>query len=163
MHMLHSPDCSSQPGIFGGWAVIAIPVCLMAEHWCALLMCSYWCFSLQIAAVELAEETHTPVKHPLLDQVRKYTSTPEAAAAFFIAVLHPTPRARLTSLQALNHPYLKQCVQQMQDFYHPPPSDPPRSRLDILASAPLPDTPSSGSLLHTLGSASKWVLEASIC
>ena len=90
-------------------------------------------FCLQTKAVLLAEATQTPAEHPILSQVRACSTTPEAAVSFFTAILHPKPSARLTSLQALDHPYLKQCVHQMQDHYHPPPLDPPRSweeRLD---------------------------------
>ncbi|DBB10202.1 hypothetical protein WJX82_003503 [Trebouxia sp. C0006] len=72
-------------------------------------------------AVLLAEATQTPAEHPILSQVRACSTTPEAAVSFFTAILHPKPSARLTSLQALDHPYLKQCVHQMQDHYHPPP------------------------------------------
>ncbi|KAA6424392.1 MAG: CPK related kinase 1 [Trebouxia sp. A1-2] len=78
-------------------------------------------------AVLLAEATQTPAEHPILSQVRACSTTPEAAVSFFTAILHPKPSARLTSLQALDHPYLKQCVHQMQDDCHPPPLDPPCS------------------------------------
>ena len=82
---------------------------------------------LQINAVTAAEVNQTPVDHPLLSQVRACSTTPEAAVSFFIAILHPKPSARLTSVQALDHTYIRQCVHQMQDHYHPPPLDPPRT------------------------------------
>ncbi|KAL3159449.1 hypothetical protein ABBQ38_009875 [Trebouxia sp. C0009 RCD-2024] len=69
---------------------------------------------LQKAAVEAAERDREPVSHPLLDQVRACSTTPNAAANFFTAFLHPKPSARLTSAQALQHPYLRRCVSQMQ-------------------------------------------------
>ena len=77
-------------------------------------------------------------------RVRACTTTPDAAAAFFTFLLHPTPSARLTSLQALNHMYLKRCVQQMQDFYRQsaPSQDAACVSPEVhsLASAPLPDS-----------------------
>ena len=82
---------------------------------------------LQINAVTSAEVNQNPVEHPMLSQVRACSTTPEAAVSFFLAILHPKPSARLTSVQALDHPYIRQCVHQMQDHYHPPPLDPPRS------------------------------------
>ena len=64
--------------------------------------------------MKFAEQQHQAVEHPLLDRVRACSSTPDAAAAFFTAMLHPEPSARMTSQQALTHPYLRACVQQMQ-------------------------------------------------
>ncbi|KAL3159450.1 hypothetical protein ABBQ38_009876 [Trebouxia sp. C0009 RCD-2024] len=60
-----------------------------------------------------AEMEGVPVSHPLLDRVRTCSTTPDAAANFFTAVLHPCPTKRLTSAQALQHPYLRHCVLQM--------------------------------------------------
>ncbi|KAL3159455.1 serine/threonine-protein kinase gin4 [Trebouxia sp. C0009 RCD-2024] len=65
------------------------------------------------AAVEQAEMEGVPISHPLLDRVRTCSTTPNAAANFFSAILHPKPSARLTSAQALQHPYLRRCVSQM--------------------------------------------------
>ena len=71
----------------------------------------------QVESVRRAEENHTDVDHPLLDNVRACSSTPSAAADFFCSILHPSPTARLTSAQALEHPYLRRCVHQMQASY----------------------------------------------
>lgn len=76
----------------------------------------------QVESVQSAEEKGVAVHHPLLDNVRASSSTPDAAAAFFCAVLHPCPTARLTSAQALQHPYLRHCVAQMQASYHASPA-----------------------------------------
>ena len=72
---------------------------------------------LQVEAVKVAGGTHSAVHHPLLDGIRKCSSTPDAAADFFCAVLHPNPSARLTAAQALAHLYLQPCVCQMQASY----------------------------------------------
>lgn len=72
---------------------------------------------LQIVSVRRAKENGVPVSHTLLDNVRACSSTPDAAGAFFCAVLNPSPTARLTSSQALNHPYLRCAVHQMQASY----------------------------------------------
>ena len=96
---------------------------------------------LQVESVRRAEENGVTVDHPLLDNVRACSSTPHAAVAFFSAVLHPSPAARLTSAQALQHPYLRPCVVQMQASYHASPapasaatskSDSPAHSADIL-------------------------------
>ena len=76
----------------------------------------------QVESVRNAEEKGVAVHHLLLDNVRACSSTPDAAAAFFCAVLHPSPTARLTSAQALQHPYLRRCVAQMQASYHASPA-----------------------------------------
>lgn len=99
---------------------------------------------LQVEAVEYAERHNLPVTHPLLSRVRACSTTPDAAAAFFVAVLHPTPSARLTTLQALDHVYLKRCVQQMQCFHLQSETAKDAScvspEVHSLASAPLPDS-----------------------
>ena len=69
---------------------------------------------MQVKAVFTAERTGLPVEHPLLDSVRACSTTPDAAADFFSAVLHPTATKRLTAQQALEHVYLRHCVSQMQ-------------------------------------------------
>ena len=83
-----------------------------------------------------------PVSHPLLDRVRSCSTTPNAAANFFAAILHPDPTKRLTSAQALHHPYLKRCVSQMQlAQYAQTPSQGPgfiSAECHKLACAPLP-------------------------
>ena len=111
---------------------------------------------MQIKAVKVAEQTKTPISHPLLDKVRAWSDTPNAAVNFFCSVLNPSPKARLTSLQVLDHVYLKQCVHQMQDAYHPPPMYPLQSQasaqLHSLASAPLPSTPPTRRFFSSLAS-----------
>ena len=107
-------------------------------------------FCLQTKAVLLAEATQTPAEHPILSQVRACSTTPEAAVSFFTAILHPKPSARLTSLQALDHPYIRQCVHQMQDHYHPPPLDPPRSWEERLHTNCLEASDSHTSMLRGL-------------
>lgn len=98
----------------------------------------------------MAEATQTPAEHPILSQVRACSTTPEAAVSFFTAILHPKPSARLTCLQALDHPYLKQYVHQMQDHYHPPPFDPPRSWEERLHQNRLETSASHSSMLRGL-------------
>lgn len=74
-------------------------------------------FCSQVEACHVADYNKAAVKHALLDKVRAFSSTPEAAVSFFTAILHPSPTKRLTSIQALQHPYLRCCVQQMQASY----------------------------------------------
>jgi len=106
---------------------------------------------LQINAVTAAEVNQTAVEHPLLSQVRACSTTPEAAVSFFTAILHPKPSARLTSVQALDHPYIRQCVHQMQDHYHPPPLDPPRSWEERLRQDRFEESAGQSRMLRSLG------------
>ena len=106
---------------------------------------------LQINAVTSAEANQTSVEHPMLSQVRACSTTPEAAVSFFTAILHPKPSARLTSLQALDHPYIRQCVHQMQDHYNPPPLDPPRSWEERLHQDRLEQSAGHSRMLRSLG------------
>ena len=73
---------------------------------------------MQVRAVQVAEKNGVPIKHRLLETVRACSTTPDAAADFFSAVLHPDSNKRLTGQQALDHLYLRRCVAQMQDFQH---------------------------------------------
>lgn len=50
----------------------------------------------QVKAVEAAKDSGKVV-HPLMDQVRLASSTPDAAADFFTQLLHPTPHMRPTA------------------------------------------------------------------
>ena len=118
-------------------------------------ICSTLMFCLQTKAVLLAEATQTPAEHRILSQVRACSTTPEAAVSFFTAILHPKPSARLTSLQALDHPYIRQCVHQMQDHYHPPPLDPPRSWKERLQTNCLEASDSHTSMLRGLSTVGK--------
>lgn len=93
----------------------------------------------QVKSVRDAEENGVAVDHQLLDNVRACSSTPHAAAAFFCAVLHPSPTARLTSAQALKHPYLRRCVSQMKDSYH-------AAQTSTCASTSVPHAPSTNIL-----------------
>ncbi|KAL3159446.1 Immunoglobulin [Trebouxia sp. C0009 RCD-2024] len=81
------------------------------DSWLIALFCS------QVETCHVADYNKTAVNHPLLDKVRAFSSTPDAAASFFAAIMHPSPTKRLTSIQALQHPYLRRCVQQMQASY----------------------------------------------
>ena len=66
-------------------------------------------------AVQTAENDGLPVKHRLLNTVRTCSTTPDAAADFFSAILHPDSTQRLTGQQALDHLYLRRCVSQVLD------------------------------------------------
>ena len=103
----------------------------------------------------LADREQTAVQHPMLTRIRACSTTPDAAASFFTAVLHPKPSARLTGLQALEHPYLRQCVHQMQDHYHPPPFNPPRNMEERMACDALPEAASHRNMLRSLGTAGR--------
>ncbi len=56
----------------------------------------------------------SPVQHPLIDRIRACSSTPNDAADFFTHLLHPTPKLRLTTVEALHHPYMISCFKHMQ-------------------------------------------------
>lgn len=104
-------------GMSNSTNIMVLEVLYICQHQqnCKLmtsLVCS------QVKSVRRAEENGVPVDHPLLDNVRACSSTPHAAAAFFSAVLHPSPTSRLTSAQALQHPYLRRCVAQMKASYN---------------------------------------------
>lgn len=99
----------------------------------------------------LADDEQTAVQHPILTRIRACSTTPDAAASFFTAILHPKPSARLTSLQALEHPYLRQCVHQMQNHTHPPPFNPPRKMGERMACDALPEAASRRNMLRSLG------------
>ena len=103
----------------------------------------------------LAERSQTAVQHPMMTRIRACSTTPDAAASFFTAILHPKPSARLTSLQALQHPYLRQCVHQMQDHYHQPPIDPPRNMEERMSCETLPEAASRRNMLRSLGTAGR--------
>lgn len=102
---------------------------------------------LQVKSVRLAEGNNTAVDHPLLDKARAFSSTPNAAASFFSAILHPSPTKRLTSAQALQHPYLRRCVQQMQASY----CTSRQTKLGAALTIPISDSPPLVELAHTHG------------
>ncbi|DBA85992.1 TPA: Serine/threonine-protein kinase stk11 [Trebouxia sp. C0004] len=108
-----------------------------------------------INVVTSAEVNETPVEHPMLSQLSACSTTPEAAVSFFTAILHPKPSARLTSVQALDHPYIKLCVHQMQDHYHPPPLDPPCSWEERLRQDCLESSDGHSRMLRILGTLGK--------
>lgn len=56
------------------------------------------------------------VQHPILDKVRRCSSTPEEAVHFFTRILHPNELMRATATQALDHPYIRRCAAQMRAY-----------------------------------------------
>ena len=69
-------------------------------------------FPLQAQAVGAAE-SFGKVVHPLMDQVRLASATPDAAADFFTRLLPPSPNMRPKAADLLIHPYLVACYHQM--------------------------------------------------
>lgn len=69
---------------------------------------------LQTEAVITAMTSESPVEHPLIDRIRDCSSTPNHAADFFTHLLHPIPKLRLTTFEALQHPYMVSCFKHMQ-------------------------------------------------
>ena len=80
-------------------------------------------YAVQIQAVKVAEESNSPVVHPIIDKIRQFSSTPDAAVDFFTLLLHPMPHKRLTAMDAIDHSYLAGCLSQMVDDYGVPPAD----------------------------------------
>ncbi|KAL3149902.1 hypothetical protein ABBQ38_013267 [Trebouxia sp. C0009 RCD-2024] len=56
------------------------------------------------------------VQHPILDKVRRCSSTPEEAVHFFTRILHPNALMRATATQALEHPYIRRCAAEMHAY-----------------------------------------------
>ena len=108
---------------------------------------------MQVTAFARTERTGLPVRHRLLDKVRACSTTPDAAADFFSAVLHPTASKRLTAQQALEHVYLRHCVSQMQKIQQAQASYCISRESHSLACAPLS---SSNTGLALPGSGSKF-------
>lgn len=54
------------------------------------------------------------IQHPLMAQIKACSVVPELAADFFVQIFNVRPDARPTAAQALAHPYLADCVQEMQ-------------------------------------------------
>lgn len=54
------------------------------------------------------------VEHPILEEVRHCSSTPDLAADFFAKLLNYEQHKRPTAAQALQHPYLRECAAEMQ-------------------------------------------------
>ena len=71
---------------------------------------------LQADAVKKAEKAAVPVQHPILDTVRQCSTNPDAAADFFVRMLHPCPAKRM-SLEAKHHAYIAAAYTQMEEYY----------------------------------------------
>ena len=56
-----------------------------------------------------AMHANKPVEHPLLTKVRECSAKPDAVADFFLRMLHPLPRCRL-SIEVSCHEYLAATV-----------------------------------------------------
>jgi len=54
------------------------------------------------------------VKHHMFKAVADCSSCPELAVDFFRHLLEDSPTKRMTAAQALHHPYLQDCFQEMQ-------------------------------------------------
>ncbi|DBB02285.1 TPA: hypothetical protein ACH3X3_011303 [Trebouxia sp. C0006] len=76
--------------------------------------------SRRLQAVKAAEETSSPIIHPIVDKIRQFSSTPDAAIDFFTSLLHPVPHQRLRAKFALQHVYLRGCLTQMLDDFGEP-------------------------------------------
>ena len=92
MSGMYSPEC--------------VPV-LLSEL--ALLYC------VQVDAVKAAYDADDYVKHPLLDRVRECSADPDAAADFFLQMLHPYPTCRM-STEAQTHVYLAETFDEMEAY-----------------------------------------------
>ena len=66
-------------------------------------------------AVIAAMDADEPVKHPLLDKIRDCSANPDAAADFFLQILHPYPSTRM-SADAFNHPYVAETCAEMEAY-----------------------------------------------
>ena len=62
-----------------------------------------------------ASEGNGVVEHPLLDKVRACSSNPDAAADFFLQLLHPFAIGRM-SVEAQYHPYLVETSKTMEAY-----------------------------------------------
>ena len=68
------------------------------------------------------------VRHPILDNIRRCSSTPDEAVDFFSRILNCLTDKRPTAAQALEHPYIRRCVAQMRACQQSQPAciqDPP--------------------------------------
>ena len=52
--------------------------------------------------------------HPNSAKIKAHSTAPEVALDFFCKLLHPSAEQRMTAEQALDHPYLRDCYQEMQ-------------------------------------------------
>jgi len=66
-------------------------------------------------AVIAAMDADEPVKHPLLDKIRECSASPDAAADFFLQILHPYPWCRMSG-DAYDHPYVADTCAEMEAY-----------------------------------------------
>ena len=71
---------------------------------------------MQEQAVLTAERAQIAVQHPLLNNVRQCSGKPDAAADFFLKMLHPTPACRIR-LDGFQHAYMSQTLADMKAFH----------------------------------------------
>ncbi|KAL3149894.1 CBL-interacting protein kinase [Trebouxia sp. C0009 RCD-2024] len=56
------------------------------------------------------------VQHSILDNIRRCSSTPDEAVSFFTKILHPVKQLRPSARQALEHPYIRRCAEEMRAY-----------------------------------------------
>ena len=78
---------------------------------CDLCVCNV----VQEDAVVAAKDADVPVKHPLLDKIRECSTNPDAAADFFLQILHPYPWCRMSG-DAFAHPYVAETCAEMEAY-----------------------------------------------
>ncbi len=103
----------------------------IAEGFYVVLVCSMracLCTTMQLSVCDLcvrnvvqedaviaAMDADEPVKHPLLDKVRDCSANPDAAADFFLQILHPYPSRRMSG-DAFEHPYVAETCAEMEAY-----------------------------------------------
>lgn len=69
---------------------------------------------LQRVSVSDSKNYSDLIKHPMFKRVADSSSCPELAVDFFTGLFRNSPDERMTAAEALQHPYLHTCLQEMQ-------------------------------------------------
>ena len=64
----------------------------------------------------LEREDGRAAQHPILDNIRRCSSTPDEAVDFFTLILNPEPQLRPTAAEAQEHPYIRRCAGHMRHY-----------------------------------------------
>ena len=80
---------------------------------CAVCFRSYLLY-LQRDSISNAKSHSDLMAHPMFNQIAHCSSRPDLAVDFFRGLFEDSPTKRMSAMEALRHPYLQDCVLEMQ-------------------------------------------------